>query len=87
MNYEFTALPLCYRRNIDIIQPFLLCVNGESYEDRTHTSGITTRGADHYTNDSIGEKAAWTKTLSHYMGTWLYRLTITDRRLLCRRLP
>ena len=26
---------------------------GELYEDRTHTSGITTRGADHYTNNSI----------------------------------
>ena len=25
---------------------------GELYEDRTHTSGITTRGADHYTNNS-----------------------------------
>ena len=39
----------------DVIPPILTAhkLFGELYEDRTHTSGITTRGADHYTNNSI----------------------------------
>jgi hypothetical protein len=46
-----TAVPgLQNRYNAIILEEQMI---GELYEDRTHTSGITTRGADHYTNNSI----------------------------------